>query len=155
MKILMSLMRISVLLLFGMAGMMFSCSQFPTRDGKLQPYVNSFIEDMGYEKDRIDGYTVRFETLSHLNAGTIGYCQPLSKRIRIDPTYWYGPFVSEKSRTALVYHELGHCVCYEAHDDSLLPDKCPTTIMHHRLTSNTCLQRHWDYYVEELFQRCD
>ncbi len=149
-------MRISILLLFGLAGAMLSCSTAPTKDGKLKPYINKFIEDMGFEKNRVKDYTVKFETLEWLGSRVIGKCNPFTNVVSIDPGYWYDLFRSEKHKTALVHHELGHCVCgIYTHVDDVMPDKCPVSIMNTSIPSNTCLQRHWDHYVEDLFQRCD
>lgn len=160
-KIAMSLMRISVLLLFTLAGMMLSCSYFPTKkDSDLQPYVDKFVDDMGFEPNDVKDYSVSFETLRKLDdkkghMTVIGYCNPALKKVRIDPKFWYNRYETEKRRTALMHHELAHCVCLKPHDDMIMPDNCPVSIMNSSLPTNKCLQRHWEHYMEDLFQRCD
>lgn len=107
---------------------------------------------------------------------TIGLCWwlPLGpNRVEIDKLFWeYGSSVSKK---ALIYHELGHCVCNRDHVppnsakwltdflDSLqirhvraveLPDGCPKSLMNPVMPDDACLQRHWGLYKDELFKTC-
>lgn len=36
-----------------------------------------------------------------------------------------------------------------------LEDLCPSSIMHPYILEDTCLEQHWEYYIKEMFERCD
>lgn len=115
----------------------------------------------------------------------IGYCSFNSRfrEIDLDKDYWKRS--SWLSKIALVYHELAHCYCERDHDfddgekypeDTLdkiidnilvkqpltplkppgyLDDFCPKSIMHPTILDDYCFERHYAYYVKEMFARCE
>lgn len=152
-------MRIMILLCFYSLGVLTSCSILPEQDSDLKPYIRNFGKDMEFTKKQLSKYDVKFTTLTLFfeseHYSPIGKCSPLAKTVYIDPKNWYGTYESEYRRTALVYHELAHCVCLIGHNDILLPDKCPADIMHTYLPKHYCLVRHWDMYIKNLKKNCE
>ena len=160
MKILRSIVRISLLLTFFMWGVFYGCSTVPKgpTDSVLTSYVDRFVEDMNFHPDVMEEFSVNFRTMqvsANDNRRIIGVCNRYTKHIGIDPTFFYDKNETEKRKTALIYHELAHCICYSGHQDTKMEDGCPTTIMHSSLASNKCLQRHWNHYKKELYKRCE
>lgn len=110
--------------------------------------------------------------------GVIGMCYYNfggPTRIEIDPRWWSR--ADEKERWALIYHELGHCVCNLDHPeivdswfinwlhrqgvktvhqipDPYLVDGCERTLMHPYILNSSCVAKHEAYYRTELFMRC-
>lgn len=115
--------------------------------------------------------------------GTIGTCnfpfmgQPGA--IRIDPNFWTQASTLQKK--GLMWHELGHCACTLGHSieiDELdsknwfikflnnigiktnrkahlyFDDGCPRSLMYPRLPSDSCLERHWQKYEDEIKNNC-
>jgi len=160
MKILMSIVRISILLIFFAFGVIAGCGTVgvQTNDTDLQPYIINFTKDMDLRKEEVRNFSVVFRTLpTEVNdkviKKVIGRCHPLTKEIQIDPKFWYTE--TEFRKTSLIYHELTHCVCSQyKHDDTLKEDKCPETLMNSQSTSQKCLNKYWEEYIDELYERC-
>ena len=152
------LVRISILLAMFAWGFVSACSSFKVQDKHMVPYIEKFTEEMDVEKDDVDKFSVSFLTLpvnEEKKTKILGICNPLTRSITIDPTFWYSMFEPKIRRTALIYHELTHCVCEQyVHDDMIMDDGCPTTIMNTKLPISKCLRKYWDEYVEELQERC-
>lgn len=103
------------------------------------------------------------------------------REIDLDKGYWAR--ATWMSKVALVYHELTHCYCQRDHDfdegkmypdgslkfilqrfqnhlpstlkpEGFLDDGCPKSIMHPIILDNQCFEQHYDYYVTEMFARC-
>lgn len=103
------------------------------------------------------------------------------REIDLDKNFWR--YSSWLSKIALVYHESSHCYCERGHDydngqeypsDSLkllymilehlslsplkpkgyLDDGCPKSIMHPTIVDEECFQKHYMYYVKEMFDNC-
>lgn len=114
--------------------------------------------------------------------GTCSY-RPSFREIDLDKEYW--DRASWEQKVALVYHELAHCYCERDHDyddgemypdnsikaflngimsrapitplrpPGYLDDSCPKSIMHPTIISRQCFKDHYDYYVKEMFARCE
>lgn len=54
------------------------------------------------------------------------------------------------SREALILHELGHCVLHRRHDDRMLADGTPASIMHTFLIEGHVYGGNKKYYLHEL-----
>ena len=154
-KIAMAAMRISIMMLFFLAGLNTGCSTFRT-DSAAKPYIDKFIHDMGFEPSAMKGNTVTFETVESEVEGfrILGQCNTFTGKVTIDPKFFFGMFTTEKRKTALVHHELAHCVCMLDHDDEMMADGCAVSIMHSYLPPNKCLQKHWQHYIADLYDRC-
>ena len=160
MKIVRTIVRISILLVFFITGFVSGCSTIPKgpTDSVLNTYVDSFVEEMNFHPDVMDGFSVNFRTMrvsAKDNKRVVGICNRYRKHIAIDPTFFYDKSESSKRKTALIYHELAHCICYSNHQDDKMEDGCPTTMMNSMLPANKCLQKHWNYYTKELYKRCE
>jgi len=141
----------------------------------LKPYVDDFITLSKGKVTAADvqSIPINFETLS---GNTIGICFKFmsgTKEIIIDPDYFKDiPFIKKKQ---LIFHELVHCVCNRSHSSSdgdyesfnkefrffdpnniagYFKDLCPKSIMHPEALNQVCLERRWDYYMEEMFNGC-
>lgn len=114
----------------------------------------------------------------------IGVCsyRPSFREIDLDSEYWKK--ANWNTKLALTFHELTHCYCGRDHDfgngtmypdgsikwviqklflaQPLTPlkppgffeDKCPTSIMYPVVLDNQCFLKHYSYYVQEMFSRC-
>src|ERR1035437_8833584 len=112
----------------------------------------------------------------------IGICHrstPL-KFIDIDTEFW--EHASKSSRKFTIFHELGHCMCGRDHDfaegkeykeevvekvlnyiynrvsfqipEGYYDDWCPKSIMHPTNNDDSCYEKHYSEYVNEMFERC-
>lgn len=153
----------------------------PTIDVAFEPYLNKFVEDSRGLVDHEDyeNMSMQFADLSGSTVGTctpivINSDLSLTKVIKIDRGWW-NYVKDEKRREELVYHELGHCILYRDHvlptySDNLigwlerlsfklgvlrkfdlLPDGCASSYMNPVLVEKSCLYKHYDYYLDELF----
>lgn len=114
----------------------------------------------------------------------IGFCTTRStfREIDLDSGYWERS--SWLSKVDLLFHELTHCYCGRDHDfdngtmypdDSIkailqgffakipvtplrppgyLEDSCPKSIMHPVIMDDYCFEKHYEYYAQEMFARC-
>lgn len=118
-----------------------------------------------------------------LEDDAIGVCTWATtwREIEYDTEWWSeAPWMK---KVALVYHEMTHCHCSRLHDyakDKLYPDPkldlimkifrtskspvpqegymvdgCPVSIMHPIITDLECFEKHYAYYVDEMFARCE
>lgn len=105
------------------------------------------------------------------------------REVELDTEYWKRS--TWISKIALVYHELTHCYCGRGHDfgngeeypdqsiksiidrilirqpfsplkpTGYLDDSCPKSIMHPIILDDYCFEKHYEYYVKEMFDRCE
>lgn len=59
--------------------------------------------------------------------------------------------LSYLQKTAVIFHEMGHCHLKRDHQQGKLSDDCPKSIMNEHIPSHACLNLHWFQYIEELF----
>lgn len=89
------------------------------------------------------------------NVFTAGFCGtsffPFEHQVSISKLYWN--YASEHKKISLLIHELYHCQYGFGHDDSLMEDKCPKTLMHSMTIPDHCLKKHWAYYMNEIERR--
>jgi len=162
-----------LLLIFSTA----SCAEFSFTknykdiDEEMKPYVDEFIfmsQGKVTQKD-IKGLTTGFfEPPS--NSATIGVCNYLTYEISIKESFWKS--AGHMDRMEVMFHELGHCVKRRQHtgikDDfwhdllfelglfkvqDSLRDGCPSSIMHPYILGWYCFNKHYNYYIDELFLR--
>jgi len=135
-----------------------------------RPYVNSFLNECytyGVDCSKIGQVTVEIEELSddelagdgttlaictmYITAGM--FLPTMIKTVRISPEFWYD--ADEDSRLSVVYHELGHCVLDRAHNDDMIDNETPASIMNTFLGDYPAYYfspENKDYYMRELFQ---
>jgi len=153
-RVIRSMRNISVLLLMFYLGATTSCSTIPRQDSKLVPYVKRFGKDMNIDYDELKGHSIKFLNLNHLGESVAGVCYGLND-ISIDPDFWYDSSRSDRERTAVMYHELVHCVCgFDHSKGKRIPTNCPVSIMNPTLPGGECLKDNWDYYIADLRSKC-
>lgn len=121
-----------------------SCSGTPANK-KLEPLVKQFEKEVGID---VDGVSIYF---TRLKRPSVGRCFPGLKVIQLDLNYYNNLSTIEKK--ALVYHELGHCVCnimIHAKEGTF----CGNSLMVPAMMGKYCYDRFWDIYVEDLRKRC-
>lgn len=127
---------------------MIACVNTPRfTDKELRPHVKSFELITG---KKVEGYTIRFTSLK---PPAVGNCNPFISEITIDPKYW--GTLAKAEKVSLMYHELGHCVCWSWHYNSKFADGCPKSMMHHNMFGSKCLTKHWKYYIMDIKKRCE
>lgn len=96
------------------------------------------------------------------------------REIDLDRRYW--KYQTWTSKLILTYHELDHCYCDRRHDygreknypdasffgiltrysgEGYMTDGCPLSLMHPIVMDDVCLNKHYSYYVKEMFDRCN
>lgn len=86
----------------------------------------------------------------------VGFCakeydifKNITRRIIIiDKTYW--DRLDYKVRQLLIWHELGHCLFNKKHDNLLMHDGCPNSIMHPTILSDRCVELHYETYLQQI-----
>lgn len=110
----------------------------------ISSYIKQFEKDIGKKvttriyfdnlPERVAGRCFSFLNLVQLN---------LSSYINYD----------EYEKKALIYHELGHCLCGSGHDVQL-KDFCPKSLMYPAMWSSYCYKLKWKIYLSDLRSRC-
>lgn len=152
-------------------------------DPRAQPIVNEYVwlskqNHLDFDKP----VTIGFKKINYKTV--IGLCTNAWRwrEIDLDIDYWNNS--SYTSHVALLFHELTHCYCGRIHDyadgkkypentedrikDALdwfnkkgptipgyLEDGCPSTFMYPEILDDSCTLTHYDYYIHEMFDRCD
>lgn len=119
-------------------------------DPAFRTYVNAYEAKLGSE---VYGIPINFV---QQDAGRAGVCylyterDELWKEIQIDRQSW--THLTERQKTALVFHELEHCVNEVlTHINDLREDNCSFSIMYPYIQSDVCLERYEDDYMFNLF----
>jgi len=146
-------------------------------DTEFTPYVQEFIyaSKGKVRREKFEGFTMGFREFNG-DVSTVGVCHPLAYEVDINVEWWDNT-LSQSKRIELVFHELGHCVLRRGHtqkptgsswlafwervgfkigmfeEKGMLPDGCPSSFMHPYTLSEACINRHFNYYIEELFKR--
>lgn len=142
-------------------------------DGLVQEFAD--LSDGLFSVDDFKNVDIKFsQTIAEdtNSPNAVGVCWMWSGRIQIDPIYWNQ---NPLERRSLLFHELGHCHCGLDHPIEItglpllrilngfgirtkhgpfLSDGCPKTIMHPEVVGRFCMERHFDYYIKELFGQC-
>lgn len=114
-----------------------------TVDYELAEYAQRFEREIGVSTSEIS------MVFGKLRGNTVGVClvRPSGKKITIDFGYW--SMISDSQKEELMYHELGHCAMDLDHDESVLSNNCPVSIMY-PYTFDYCYLNYTGYYKEEL-----
>lgn len=131
--------------------------------------TNKILEPR-FAQGEFDVYAKRFELLSILyerpvdarhvffvtfqsTGDVVGECFPVLPipAVAINRNYWRS--ATRWDREALIFHELGHCLLYREHRDSLKLDidRCPKSLMHSDANFDTCFPKYREEYISELF----
>lgn len=102
-------------------------------------YLVDMKEETGYGRDKAVGFC-RY----HVSKG-----KRVRSHIFIDKYYWLE--ISQMSKKELLFHELAHCYLELGHNEALLPDDCPQSIMYPKVIEQHCIKSHWDdVYLKEF-----
>ena len=122
---------------------------------ELAPFSFETYENKFYEEAVIYGKQIQKKHIIYMFAdhqdNIIGVCYPYTAipMITIDRKYWWA--ANERQRTALIFHELGHCVLGRAHVDSVERDGCATSLMNSIAEFAGCFPEQYGRYLLELF----
>lgn len=146
-------------------------------DSKLEPLVNDYLslaKDHGIKFT----HTVTMGFMNIDDGDVIGrtHYGKFFREIDISDDYWNG--ASNTSKMTLIFHELGHAMCYRDHDygdgkkygddydnfadrkkgsaasNGKFEDRCPLSIMYPSILPDWCVRKHYPEYTDEMFQRC-
>lgn len=126
-----------------------NCGQAPSDQvisDDLVEYVDLFKSETGIEFHNTDIFLSMFPKSSIRN----GLCYPAIgvNSLNISIEAW-----QESNKEQLIAHELGHCVLGLEHNDLLLQDNCPASIMHPVNISLDCWNRYKTMYYQELIDK--
>lgn len=146
----------------------------------IHPEFQSYIEEFKYKSqgkvtdDDFVGLTMGFRKYPD-DVNTVGTCHYMANEVDINVEWWNSWYRSYQERYELVFHELGHCVLYRGHTEipthtgfkawlerlgfrlgiftqkGYLEDGCPASFMHPYTLSERCINKHYHYYMNELF----
>jgi len=121
-----------------------SCSGTPANKEN-EPFVKQFEKEVGIDVENVLIY------FTSLKKPTVGRCFPGLKVIQLDLEYYKKLSTIEKK--ALVFHELGHCVCnifVHAKEGTF----CGDSIMVPAMMSKWCYKTRWETYIRDLRMKC-
>jgi len=156
---------------------------FPEYDGvdpKAQKIVDSYLELAKDEKILFENtVTIGFKKINRGNVVGLCHYGGYFREIDVDIGYWNrSTFISQRT---LLFHELTHCYCGRGHDyddgakykelaDSYIvegpictvmdvspgfyDDLCPKSLMFPSVLEDECVNKHYNEYIKEMFQRC-
>lgn len=152
-----------------------ACAPEPKKffiDGELLPYYNEFVSyGLQYGRDHsTDNIVIEFGEIPKsklISPTTVGVCkkelESYSEFAIIQKHYFYPHVIinkkvfdnlDDKSRRALVFHELGHCILNRGHDESITDVGYAKSLMYPSLVT-TRLGYFYDqfepYYIQEMF----
>ena len=147
-------------------------------DPEFKPYIEEFIyiSKGKVKKEDFKNLTIGFHNYKP-NDSTAGTCWEYGILTEIDISEkWWKENPSIFQRQELVFHELGHCILHRAHTSppeyssgfvswfekilfklkiltkkGYLSDGCPSSIMHPYTLSESCINKNYYYYIDELF----
>lgn len=146
-------------------------------DPELQTYVEEFKV---LSKGKVTDYDLRNFSMGFRDyekgSSIAGTCHYGVKEVDISRKWW-NSWNTPAERLELVFHELGHCILKRGHtkkpthdsfiawmerlgfklgfftDKGLLYDGCPASFMHPYTIGDRCINTHFHYYINELFDR--
>jgi len=98
----------------------------------IQVHVDSFLEEAAARGHEIGINNLIIEIDSDLGVGTCGRCNSLQSNEKVQKIIRLNPSCTNLGTTlleTLVYHELCHCVLNRPHDDRVLPNGDPRSLM--------------------------
>ena len=129
----------------------------------LVEYAEKVFEDaerLGYKPPEFHTLTLRFineipEKDSTTGNTTIGYTTGYRGAypvITINSFTW--AHMNETRKYMLIAHEIGHGIWKRDHDETILPDFTPKSIMAPVMFNVDMFNEKRDYYLRELFSKC-
>lgn len=140
--------RLFILLSLIIIGIDFSSSIHSYINPELKEYMTM------WEKETKIKPILRKVEFAKLDKEIAGICYFFTRTVLLDKDYWETLNVFQKK--TLLYHELGHCVLYKMHNNEILKDGCPKSLMLERMFSSdqmSCYINRQDYYLQELIEK--
>lgn len=157
-----------------------ACASFHKEETVVDPTFNDFVTEFKHISKKTDKrhYEDLSIVFSEKDMGdAIGTCYEsiFYSKIEISKDFWtYSNYIDKQ---ALIYHELGHCVCNLGHtdisnsgawyeriiykikywmfgDEEKFKDGCPISWMNSNIVSSDCSYRHFDEYIADIKNRC-
>lgn len=151
--------------------------KYDTIESEFVPYVYEFIHASKgkVQKRHFKNFTMGFRDYNE-DDNTIGTCHYLANEVDISRDWWNNT-ASPSQRLELAFHELGHCILKRGHtkkpthssfeawlervlfnlgifdEKEYLQDGCPASFMHPYNLGDHCINKHFNYYINELFGR--
>lgn len=145
--------------------LLYSCSKDPITvinpsylgvDPELWPFFENFEKEAAFRGLNIDlsaeNLTAEIDNIQE--RGVLGVCQygsAINNHITIDEPFWNSS--GSLYREFVVFHELGHCVLFRDHNESMNGNGICLSIM--RSGTENCRDAYTDqnrkYYLDELF----
>jgi hypothetical protein len=145
MKLTIQILRGALYAIILMMLYLYGCSGTPVTK-TFDPMLQEFEKDIGVSTK---GTKIYFADLSGQKVGT---CYVGTRVIHLDRDYW--KYAGEWSRKALLYHELGHCVCNILIHSKERQLGCDFSLMGKAMETERCYRDYWDRYVRDLKARC-
>ena len=124
--------------------------RFPLVDDRVQKYIEQF--DMYYRNIRSsaldNSLDVRYGIIKESKKAGGVYFR-VRNFTKISSVHFNK--IGTVLRQHIVFHELGHHVLRRHHDNRILKDGCPRSIMHSKIKNRKCYIKHHRYYIKELF----
>lgn len=110
-------------------------------------YYLAFVLETGRPTDNL---VITFGDTSPGGPTAVGFCRMggYTPRVTIDKTFWDKS--NEDMRYELIYHELGHCILGREHNNAVLVNHRPASIMNSHLFNPNIIKQNHDYYIREL-----
>lgn len=126
-------------------------SKDPRKNAISDPAFDDYIASFEFDYDReIGDIPINFNDLKDQKAGVCYTWSSGHAEIEIDRSYW--DTATENEKTAIIYHELGHCELGRGHFDAIRKDGCALSIMNWIVIRDKCMDKHFDDYIEEMFR---
>lgn len=147
-------------------------------DNEFKPYISEFIHmsDGKVTYKNFDNFSIGFRKYDSKDS-TVGTCHYFADEVDISVDWWFSDFNTPSERLELVFHELGHCILKRGHsskpykggfvqwlervgfrlgiftEKGYLYDGCPASFMHPYTLGENCINKHFSYYIKELFHQ--
>lgn len=126
-----------------------ACEKPPYQEPELKQMANKVLYE-GAKRGKY--YSVDWIGFKYANlgGGTVGLCRKSSSKrtIYVDHSFW---LYKEEYREQLIAHELGHCLLDKGHDDSVMYQVIPKTLMHTYVINASVYKYYRTYYFDQLF----
>lgn len=138
-------------ILFILPWLFLGCGTFKALiiEEEFKPFYEKFEEYYGMYP-QVSIKMAKDENFTHDNKTVIiGTCSHNRNLIKINEHYW--PRFTDKQKLILIFHELGHCFLKRKHNNYILPDTCPYSIMNKKMISDKCIRNNFEHYIKELY----
>lgn len=116
-------------------------------DTQVIPYYNRFMDIADKCMSRVNNETVRIEMTDNINPSYVAVCFYATNIVQINRKVWNR--LSNEKREQTIFHELGHCLLNQSHDDDDL-----NLMNTYGFVNKQLYVYNYDYFVRKLFKDC-